>query len=123
MKPTPHKWSLIRVCAACGHGYGVHSRVQQPLVIECGAVEFYESAEDAPDKCSAGSRDEDCACREYRSYTADEITRYLSLWSHLRKTHGVKAMEYRSRWTLDYIEAMHDVEHRTKRLRHERGKV
>jgi hypothetical protein len=96
----------------------VHSRVKQSLRIEKGKVEFYESAADAPDQCTAGSRHEDCACREYRKYTEDEITRYMSLWNHMRKTHGARAMEYRNKWTLGYIEAMHDVEHRTKRLRH-----
>ena len=123
MMAEPNRWSLRRRCLSCGHGYGVHSRVKQPLVIADSRVGFYESQRDAPDQCTAGSRFEDCSCRLFWEHSEDTSDRHLAVWSHLRKTHHMRASDYRMKWTTSHIEAMHDVEHSNKRLRHDRENV
>ena len=59
-----NSWSRRHQCETCGHGYGVHERYKTALRIVDGAVEFYESLEDAPDVCT-GYPDQmgECRCR------------------------------------------------------------
>lgn len=61
-------------CSTCGHGFGVHSRVEQALVFEYGEIEFFERLRDARERCTGypdqmgkdwplGPRR--CGCREF----------------------------------------------------------
>lgn len=58
----------MRLDCVCEHGAGQHQRLNTPLLIRSGTVDYYESSNDAPVLCCA------CDCRTYRPR--------LSRWKH-----------------------------------------